>query len=105
MVRYLLGRLLDAVASGVIRIDGFVRPEIVQEPVRAPDMATIAPSLDSLHPAFAEPVIGYMSQTGYELLHVRDHWWTAFCRDRADLSPRGGVVEVEVRLRRVIDSE
>lgn len=63
----------------------------------------IAPSLDNLHPAFAEPVIGYMSQTGYELLHVREHWWTAFCRDRADLSPRAGVVEVEVRLRRVLE--
>jgi hypothetical protein len=64
---------------------------------------TIAPSLDDLHPAFSEPVTGYMSRTGYELLHVRSGWWTKFCLDRGELNPRGGVVEVEVRLRRVIE--
>jgi hypothetical protein len=64
---------------------------------------TIAPSLDDLHPAFSEPVTGYMSRTGYELLYVRENWWTAFCLDRTELNPRGGVVEVEVRLRRVVE--
>jgi hypothetical protein len=67
------------------------------------EVRTIAPSLDDLHPAFSEPVTGYMSRTGYELLHVRSGWWTKFCLDRGEINPRGGVVEVEVRLRRVIE--
>jgi hypothetical protein len=73
-----------------------------QKPVLPPACAA-ASSLDDLHPAFSQPVTGYMSRTGYELLHVRSGWWTKFCLDRTELNPRGGVVEVEVRLRRVIE--
>lgn len=70
----------------------------------APPLAlTIAPSLDSLHPAFEEPLIGYISKTGYRLFREEPDWHTALYRDQGELNAKGGVVEAEIRVRRVID--
>jgi hypothetical protein len=67
-----------------------------------PPVMRAAPSLDDLHPAFAEPVIGYMSLSGYTFMRDIDDWWTQICRKPEDLNPKTGVVEVEIRvLRRV----
>jgi hypothetical protein len=62
----------------------------------------LAPSLDDLHPAFAEPVIGYLSMTGYKLIRDVNDWSTTLCRDQRDINPKAGVVEVEIRVLRVI---
>lgn len=54
-------------------------------------------------PAQNEPIIGYMSETAFRLLRDTEGWWGPVYRDRAELT-RGGVVEVEVRFRRIVEA-
>ena len=78
---------------------GQIRVQLAQW--RAP-VTEIAPSLDDLHPAFAEPVIAYMSLSGYTFMRDIDDWYTQICRKPEDLNPKTGLVEVEIRVLRRI---
>lgn len=68
----------------------------------APELRTIAPSLDAVPDSLERPLIGYLSRSGHRFLAEYPNWWTAVYRDQGDLNPKGGVVEVEIRVLRVI---
>ena len=68
----------------------------------APELHTIAPSLDAVPDSLEKPLIGYLSKNGHRIFSENDDWSTMICRDKADLNPKGGVVEVEIRVLRVI---
>jgi hypothetical protein len=70
--------------------------------VEPADLRTIAPSLDEVPDSLERPLIGYLSKNGHRIFSENDDWSTMICRDRADLNPKGGVVEVEIRVLRVI---
>jgi hypothetical protein len=65
-------------------------------------LRTIAHNFDAVTDSLEQPLIGYLSKTGYRILTEHPDWNTMLYRDSADLNPKGGIVEVEIRVLRVI---
>lgn len=78
------------------------RVYLVKDGERPPLPSSLGVSLDALPPAEGAPIIGYMSRNGFK--HIRDieGWSSLVCRDPGDLVSKYGLVEVEIRFRRIV---